>query len=107
MEMTRDTLGGFEREVLAVVRRMAGSAYGAAIAEGITNDTGREPSSGAIYTTLERLERKGFISSRWGDPTAERGGRRKRHYKLEALGAAALNQNTITRTTPSQALATA
>lgn len=103
--MRRDILGGFERELLTVVQRMAGAAYGAAIAERILADTGREPSSGAIYTTLERLERKGFVSSSWGEPTAERGGRRKRHYKLEACGAAALNPTTTTRTAPSAALA--
>lgn len=105
--MARDNLGGFEREVLSVIHRMAGSAYGAAIAEGILADTGREPSSGAIYTTLERLERKGFVSSNWGDPTAERGGRRKRHYKLEAYGAAALSTTTTTQAPPSRAMAAA
>jgi len=103
--MRRENLGGFEHEVLKVVHRMAGGAYGAAIAEGIRADTGREPSSGAIYTTLERLERKGFISSSWGEPTAARGGRRKRHYRLEACGANALFLATTTRPAPPAALA--
>lgn len=84
-------IGGFEREVLTVVQRLAGKAYGVSIAEGIKADTGREPSSGAIYTTLDRLSKKGFVSSKWGDPSPERGGRRKRLYQLEAAGVAALN----------------
>nr|WP_295237883.1 PadR family transcriptional regulator [uncultured Brevundimonas sp.] len=84
-------IGGFEREVLTVVHRQAGKAYGVSIAEGIKADTGREPSSGAIYTALDRLSKKGFVSSKWGDPSPERGGRRKRFYQLEAAGAAALN----------------
>lgn len=87
--MARDILGGFEREVLHVIQREPGRAYGVSIAEGILKDTGREPSIGAIYTTLERLEKKGLVSSRWGEPTVERGGRRKRLYIMTAEGASA------------------
>ena len=47
---------------------------------------GREPSIGAVYTALERLERKGMVSSQWGEATEERGGRRKRLYRVEAKG---------------------
>jgi DNA-binding PadR family transcriptional regulator len=49
--------------------------------------------SGAIYKTLGRLEDKGYLSSRLGDPTPERGGRRKKLYRLEALGSRALKQS--------------
>ena len=87
--MARDTLGGFEMDVIRVIMRKAGKAYGVSIAEGVETDTGRLPSPGAIYTTLERLEKKGLVTSNWGEPTAERGGRRKRLYQLTADGAKA------------------
>lgn len=89
--MPRLTIGGFEFEVLQAVQRLAGQGYGVSIAEHIQSQTGRRPAPGAIYTTLERLENKGFLTSQWGEPTAERGGRRKRIYSITGAGVFALN----------------
>lgn len=85
--MARDTLGSFEFVVLSVLLRQPRDAYGATLQERITEATGKDISIGALYTTLDRLERKGLISSWWGEATAERGGRRKRYYRIEASGA--------------------
>jgi DNA-binding PadR family transcriptional regulator len=87
--MTR-WLGEFEQVVLFAVARLDEGAYGAGIREEIVRCTGRRVSSGAVYTTLSRLEGQGLIASRWGEPTAERGGKRKRHYRLRRAGREAL-----------------
>lgn len=83
-------LGEFEQLVLFALSRLGDQAYGVAIRHDIEAETGRRISSGAVYTTLDRLRARGLISSRWGEPTAERGGRRKRFYRLEPDGARAL-----------------
>ena len=85
-----DSLGEFEQVALLALIRLRADAYGARIRAEIAERTGRDVSLGAIYTTLERLERKGFVSSARGAPTPERGGRAKRFYKIEAPGARAL-----------------
>ena len=84
--MDRDTLGIFEYQVLSVLLQQPHNAYGTVIRQRIAERTGRDPSVGALYTTLDRLERKGFVTSSWGEATPERGGRRKRFYKVEASG---------------------
>jgi PadR family transcriptional regulator, regulatory protein PadR len=86
----RDELGPFELEVLEALLRRSRDAYGVRLIEDIAAAKGRTPSVGALYATLERLERKGFVRSAWGEPTAERGGRRKRLYTIDASGAAAV-----------------
>jgi len=83
--MPRD-IGPFEFEILATLLAQPRDAYGLTIRDRIRKRSGREPSIGAIYTALERLERKGMVSSWWGEPTEERGGRRKRLYKIEVPG---------------------
>jgi len=90
--MARDTLGTFEYQILSVLLRQPRDAYGATLQERIEETTGRDVSIGALYTTLDRLERKGLVSSWWGEPTAERGGRRKRYYRIEASGAEAVSR---------------
>lgn len=90
--MARDTLGNFEYTILSVLLRQPRDAYGATLQERIEETTGKDVSIGALYTTLDRLERKGLVSSWWGEPTAERGGRRKRYYKIEANGADAVHR---------------
>lgn len=87
--MTR-WLGEFEQVVLFAIARLDDAAYGAAIREEIVHRTGRRVSSGAVYTTLARLEAQGLLTSRWGDPTPERGGKRKRHFRLRPAGREAL-----------------
>lgn len=66
-------------------------AYGVAIQRALASRMGRQLSFGAIYTTLDRLEGKGLISSHYGEPTPNRGGRAKKFFSVEALGIDALN----------------
>lgn len=86
----RDFLGEFEQLVLLAVARLQPEGYGTTLREEIEERTGRTVSVGALYATLERLERKGWVRSREGEPTSARGGRAKRHYLLAAAGARAL-----------------
>lgn len=79
-------IGEFEYLLLAATHRLAPDAYGASIAQEIEMTTGRRCSLGALYTTLDRLESKGFVKTRMGDPTPERGGRAKRIVTLTASG---------------------
>jgi DNA-binding PadR family transcriptional regulator len=78
--------GEFERLVMLAIVQLGDEAYGAAILDELERRTGRETASGAVYVTLRRLEEKGWISSRIGEPTPERGGRAKRLVLLEAAG---------------------
>jgi PadR family transcriptional regulator, regulatory protein PadR len=80
------TLGEFEQIVLLAILRLGDKAYGVTIREEITSRTGREASPGALYVTLDRLEEKGFVRSRFGDPTPQRGGRAKRFFSVSAKG---------------------
>jgi len=86
----RDTLGGFEEVVLLAVMRLGPDSYGVTIRREIEARTGRDISLGSIYPTLDRLEDKGLVSSRKGEPTSERGGRSRRHFQLEREGRVAL-----------------
>ena len=86
-----DRLGRFEELVLLALVRLR-ETYGVPIRREIAERTGRDVSFGAVYTTLERLERKGYVSSRTGEPTRERGGRAKRYFRIEAPGIRALNE---------------
>ena len=82
------SLGEFEQLVLlALVALPPSECYGVPIRELIERRAGRTFSAGAIYTALERLAVRGFVSSELGEPTAERGGRRKRMYSIETAGA--------------------
>lgn len=84
-------VGEFEYLVLAASARLGEAAYGAAIREFI-EDAGERCSIGALYTTLDRLEGKGLITTRMGDPTPERGGRAKRLVQVTAAGARAAGE---------------
>ena len=81
-----ENLGDFEQLVMLAVMRLDTDAYGTSIREELKARAEREVSPGAIFTTLERLESRGLVTSRYGDPTPERGGRSKRFYKLSAEG---------------------
>jgi DNA-binding PadR family transcriptional regulator len=85
------TLGEFEQMVLFAILALGDDAYGAAIRREIEERAGREVSAGAVYTVLDRLERGGLVSSRVGAPTAQRGGRRRKHYELRPDGARSLH----------------
>lgn len=88
-ETVADYLGELELVVLLAVARLADDAYGVSVREEIEGRSGRALSLGAVYSTLYRLEEKGHVSSGRGEPTAERGGRAKRLYRVEASGARA------------------
>jgi DNA-binding PadR family transcriptional regulator len=92
-------LGEFEHVVLLTLLRLGDGAHGTLIRKEIESVTGRSPAIGAVHATLERMERKRFVSSWIGEPTAERGGKAKRHFKLEGVGIDALKraQNTLER----------
>jgi len=89
----RDVLGAFEQTVLAAVLRLRSGAYGMTIRREITERTGSEVSIGAVYTTLERLEGKGFVSGSLREATAERGGRRKKYFEITNGGRQALENS--------------
>jgi PadR family transcriptional regulator, regulatory protein PadR len=91
-------LGEFEEIVLLAILRLKQDAYGVRIRQEIENETSRSTSIGSIYTTLERLEAKGYVKSQHGEVTPERGGRAKRYFKIQGAGAEALNQAMIDRT---------
>lgn len=83
-------LGDFEQLVLLGVLRLGEDAYGARIRQEIHERSGRDVSINAVYTTLDRLEAKGLLRSWTGEPTAQRGGRRRKFYAVQAAGVTAL-----------------
>ena len=85
-------LGEFEQIVLLSILRLDKNAYGVRVRAEIAAHTGRSVSPGSLYTTLERLEEKGFVTSRLGDPTPERGGRAKRYYEVSKSGLEAVRK---------------
>ena len=86
-------LGGFEQLILLAILRLGDETHGVAIRREIEARTGKEVSTGALYTTLERLETRGLVTGRLGEPTPVRGGRRKKLYSLEAAGVAAVRES--------------
>lgn len=89
---TRDLLGEFEQIVLLAILRIGENAYGVPIRSEIEKRTKREISIGALYSTLDRLENKGFVSSSFSEPRPERGGRARRYFRVEARGVKALER---------------
>lgn len=90
--MEKVYLNEFEELVLMAVARLGDDAYGVKIRRTIEEVGGRFISIGAVYSTLERLEEKGLVSSWQGKPTAERGGRAKRFFRVEDPGLQALTE---------------
>lgn len=88
----RNSLGEFEHMLLAAVIRLGEDAYGASILEEIEEQTGRRVPSGSLYVTLDRLERKGLIRSRAGEPEPGRGGRPKRFVRITPQGVKAVRE---------------
>ena len=88
----RGYLGEFEHLLLLALLRLDDRAYGVTVRQEIQRRTNREVSIGAVYATLDRLETKGYVKSRHGDPTPERGGRSKRFFRVTAKGVAAVNR---------------
>jgi PadR family transcriptional regulator, regulatory protein PadR len=83
-------LGSLEALTLLAVRQLGDGAYAVPIREALERRLGRSVVRGALYTTLTRLEAKGYLRSRMGDPSPVRGGRAKRFYSVTAPGAEAL-----------------
>ena len=88
-----DSLGEFEQSLLLAIVHLGENAYGVTIRQEIEARTGRDVAVGALYTSLSRLEKKGYVRSEMSDPTPQRGGRSKRHFTLRPAGAAALRQS--------------
>lgn len=88
-----DYLGEFEQLVLLALVRLGANAYGMTVRREIEERAGRSVSIGAVYTTLDRMERKGYVSSFDGEATPERGGRAKRYFRIEAHGRRVLNES--------------
>ncbi|QMW06642.1 PadR family transcriptional regulator [Spirosoma foliorum] len=90
--MKRSYLGEFEEIVLLTVAVMEGQAYGVALTHEIIEQTGRSVRLNQIHAALQRLEDKGMVKSEMGEPTAERGGRRKRLFTVTAYGRRTLQE---------------
>ena len=84
--MRRSDLGEFEELVLLAAAVLYPQAYSVALAEELEKELGRVITTGAVHASLQRLEKKGYLSSSMGEATAERGGRRKRLYELTIAG---------------------
>jgi PadR family transcriptional regulator, regulatory protein PadR len=89
---SRDFLGEFEQIVLLSLIRLGDDAYGVPVRQDIEQRSGRAVSIGALYSTLDRLEEKGFIRSRFSNARPERGGRSRRYFKVQAAGLRALER---------------
>lgn len=97
MSDKKEYLGQFEEIVLLAVLRLSSEAYGAKIRQAAESALEKPVAIGALYTTLDRLERKGYVKSWQGEATSERGGRAKRYFKVEGAGVRALNDTNAAR----------
>lgn len=89
----RTFLGEFEQLLLLALLTADHEVYGVEIRRSIEERTHRRVSPGAVYTALDRLEHRGLVRSRLADPTPERGGKRRRYYRLEAPGEKLLRES--------------
>jgi PadR family transcriptional regulator, regulatory protein PadR len=92
MTIKGNYLGEFEELVLLSVASQPDQAYGVSIRQDIIDETGRNVNISAVHEVLKRLERKGFLKSKMGGATQERGGRRKRYFILTASGRKTLEE---------------
>ena len=90
--MKGTNIGEFEELVLLTIVLLQDDAYSVAICDQLDLQTGRKAKLGVVHSVLNRLETKGFIKSRLGEPTSERGGRRKRFYQLTNTGKASVRE---------------
>jgi PadR family transcriptional regulator PadR len=86
-------LGELEQLILLALARLGDDAYGVTVRREIATRAKRDLAFGSVYTTLTRLEEKGLVVSHIGDPTPERGGRRKKHFVISAAGRRALQRS--------------
>ena len=85
-------LSEFEMLMLLALLRLGDDAYGVSVRREIEERTGKTVAVGAVYTALDRMQRRGYVSSFAGEATPKRGGRAKRHYRVEAEGERALER---------------
>ena len=91
-ESMKGYIGEFEELVLLTIASLGDQAYGVSIKEDIEKRSNRSISIGALHSTITRLEEKNFLKSWLGEPTQERGGRRKRFYDVTKQGKVALHE---------------
>ena len=96
--MSEQSLGEFEELVLLMVAALHDEAYGVAILENLEAKVNKKVNISAIHVALKRLENKGFVQSRFGGITSDRGGRRKKFYVITALGKKTLDRQYELRT---------
>jgi PadR family transcriptional regulator, regulatory protein PadR len=92
MTIKGNYLGEFEELVLISVAALVDDAYGVSIMKYIIEETGRNVNISAVHEVLKRLQRKGFLKSKMGGATQERGGRRKRYFLLTVSGRKTLEE---------------
>ncbi len=91
--MSVDYLGEFEQMVLLAIMRLGDEAYGLAIKDELELVAARSPSSGGLYTTLDRMEKKGLVESYAGEVTPDRGGRPRRYVRVTPEGKTLLSRS--------------
>ncbi len=96
--MTQHSIGEFEELVLLMVAALHDEAYGVVILENLEAEQGKKLNISAIHVALKRMEDKGFVKSRFGGITEDRGGRRKKFYVITALGKRMLDDQHSLRT---------
>ena len=92
MSGNSDLPGGFEQLVMLAVAGLGEGAYGMTVRRALEDRTGRDVSLGAVYSTLDRLETKGYVTSKATAGGPDRGGRAKRFFRLTSPGVRALNE---------------
>ena len=97
--MSQHTLGEFEELVLLTVAAQHDEAYGISVLESLEKELGRKVNVSAVHVALKRMEGKGFVDSRFGGITEDRGGRRKKFYIITALGKRMLDDQYSLRNT--------
>ena len=96
--MKEPSIGEFEELVLLIVAALHNEAYGVAILDQLEEKLGKKVNISAIHVALKRLEKKGFVNSRFGGITNDRGGRRKKFYVITAFGKRMLDNQYALRT---------
>lgn len=91
--MGAKTLGSFELVVMMALVKLGAQAYGMSVRQSLSDRLEKDVSIGAVYATLERLERKGFVKSRLGEATKSRGGKAKKHFEITGAGQAVMTQS--------------
>ena len=96
--MKDQSLGEFEELVLLMVAALHNEAYGVSILENLEEELDKKVNVSAVHVALKRMEDKGFVKSRFGGITADRGGRRKKFYVITAIGKRMLDNQFALRT---------